>query len=160
MRIVVLAVGRLKSGPETDLVARYMKRAEAAGRGLGITGLDLVEIPESRAGSSSDRAAAESAALLSKLPAGARLVVLDETGKARASEDLAQYLREAADSGEKDLAFAIGGPDGHGEEIRRRADLLVSFGRATWPHQLVRAMLLEQIYRATTILSGHPYHRA
>ncbi len=160
MRVTVLAVGRLKSGPETDLVARYTKRADAAGRGVGVTGLDLVELPEARGQTAAERCRAEADQLLAKLPDGAFLVLLDEHGRDLSSDALAERMRDLADSGRKDLVFAIGGPDGHGEAMRARADLVLSFGKATWPHQLVRAMLVEQIYRAVTILAGHPYHRA
>ncbi|ESR25330.1 23S rRNA (pseudouridine(1915)-N(3))-methyltransferase RlmH [Lutibaculum baratangense] len=160
MRITILAVGRLKSGPESDLVARYHKRAEATGRSLGLTAVQVKEIAEARAPSADERRRAEAQQLLARLPDGAHLVLLDEAGEDTGSEALADQLRALADAGRKDLAFAIGGPDGHGGDLRARANGTLRFGRATWPHQLVRVMLMEQIYRAMTILSGHPYHRA
>jgi 23S rRNA (pseudouridine1915-N3)-methyltransferase len=158
MRWTVLAVGRLKAGPERDLVERYRERLDAAGRTGGLTGLDLVEIPESRARRDADRRAEEAAALLARAPSGA-LVAFDERGRSPASEAFAATLGAWRDAGRGATAFLIGGPDGLDESVRRRADLVVSFGALTLPHQIVRALVLEQLYRAVTILTGHPYHR-
>jgi 23S rRNA (pseudouridine1915-N3)-methyltransferase len=94
------------------------------------------------------------------LQAGSALVLLDERGKNFSSEEFAGRLGLFRDGGRKALVVAIGGPDGHDQSLRDQADLVVSFGELTWPHQLVRVMLGEQLYRAATILSGHPYHRA
>ena len=88
------------------------------------------------------------------------LVLLDETGKSLASETLADTIAKKRDDGARHMVFAIGGADGHDESLKSRADLVLSFGAATWPHQMVRIMLAEQLYRCVTILSGHPYHRA
>ena len=93
------------------------------------------------------------------LPAGSVTVVLDERGKAISSADLAKKLEAWRDGGKREVRFLIGAADGHGEEQRRNADLLLSFGSATWPHLLVRSMLAEQLFRATSILANHPYHR-
>jgi len=93
------------------------------------------------------------------LPAGGVTIVLDERGKAISSADLAKKLEAWRDGGKREARFLIGAADGHGEEQRRSADLLLSFGSATWPHLLVRAMLAEQLFRATSILANHPYHR-
>lgn len=158
MRVTLAAVGRLKAGPETDLARRYRERAEKAGRALGIRDLDIVEIRESRAADADRRITEESIALATVIPAGSAIVVLDSHGDSLDSATFARELAMWRDGGQ-DVAFVIGGPDGLAESIRARAKLRLAFGAATWPHQLVRVMLLEQIYRAVTILSGHPYHR-
>ena len=159
MRITVLAVGRVKDGPERELIARYVERAKATGRSLGLSGPDVIELPESRAARAEDRKAEEARALAEK-SAGAALVVLDERARSMSSDDFAAFVRTRRDGGTRGLAFAIGGADGLDPELRGRADLALSFGAMTLPHQLVRILAAEQIYRAMTILSGHPYHRA
>ncbi|SHF54561.1 23S rRNA (pseudouridine1915-N3)-methyltransferase [Kaistia soli DSM 19436] len=158
MQITIVAVGRLKAGPERLLVERYLERAGQTGRGLGLT-FAVREFPESRAGRADERMAQEATALIGALPEGARLVALDERGDTVSSDGFAQRIGSLRDSGVRDIVFAIGGADGHGEALRRRADQRLAFGAMTWPHQIVRLLLAEQIYRATTILSGHPYHR-
>lgn len=160
MKLVLGAVGRLKAGPERDLAARYIERAQAASRPLGLAGPDVREFDESRARRAEDRKVEEAKALLSGSPAGAFIVALDERGSSISSERFASAMAKARDQGAPAFALLIGGPDGLDEEIRRRAGLVVAFGAMTWPHQLVRVMAAEQIYRAITILSGHPYHRA
>lgn len=157
MRLQVLAVGRLKAGPERDLVARYRGRIEAMARASGISSCELSEIPEGRERQAPDRQASEAGALLARTGQAA-LVAFDERGKSLSSEEFAGRLGAWRDAGTA-LAFAIGGADGLHTEIRDRAELVLSFGRLTLPHQLVRILVLEQIYRALTILSGHPYHR-
>ena len=159
MRLAILAVGRLKSGPERDLVERYRQRIDAIGRGLGVAGLDVVEIPESRARREDDRRDEEAAALLERA-ASATLVVFDERGQSPTSEAFADRIRGWRDDGRPALACLIGGADGLAPRIRQRAHLVVSFGTLTLPHQIVRALVAEQLYRALTILAGHPYHRA
>ena len=157
MRWLLLAVGRLKSGPERELVERYRARADSLGRSSGFGALEIVELPEARARSASERVAAEAAALLARAE-GMRLVVFDERARSLSSLDFAERLggwRDGADA----VAFVIGGPDGLDDSVRLRADLLVSFGQLTLPHQLVRVLVAEQVYRALTILAGHPYHR-
>lgn len=160
MRVRIVAVGRIKAGPERDLVERYLDRAAKSGRTLGFTRLDCREYAESRAARSDDRRAEEAAAILADLEPGAVVVVLDETGRGLSSEDFARWIGARRDAGAGDLVLAIGGPDGHGPSLKARADLTLAFGAMTWPHQMVRLMLAEQVYRAITILSGHPYHRA
>lgn len=160
MRIVIACIGRMKAGAERELVTRYLERARAGGRSLGLAGFDIAEFPESAARRAEDRMAEEAAAILSAIPAGARLGLLDPRGRNVSSEDFSARLRTEADSGSTAMAFVIGGPDGLAASLREKADLLLSYGSATFPHQLVRVMLAEQLYRATTILSGHPYHRA
>lgn len=159
MRLIVVAVGRLKAGPERELVERYRQRIDAIGRSLGVTGLDLIELPESRARREDDRRAEEGAALLARAGAAA-LMVFDERGKSLTSEAFAQRVGAWRDGGRPALACLIGGPDGLDPGVRTRADLVLSFGALTLPHQIVRALVAEQLYRALTILSGHPYHRA
>jgi 23S rRNA (pseudouridine1915-N3)-methyltransferase len=158
MRITLAAVGRLKAGPDRALVERYVERAGQAGRSLGLT-MAVREFPESRAGRGEDRMVQEGAALIAALPDGARLVVLDERGPTQTSQEFAKRLGAWRDQGQRDLVFAIGGADGHGAALKSRADETLAFGQMTWPHQIVRLLLAEQIYRAMTILSGHPYHR-
>lgn len=160
MRIVVHAVGRMKAGPERELSARYFERFARSGPPLGLDFGGVKEIAESRA-ASADRRKAEEAEPLSRMAGdGALLVLLDETGKSLSSEDFASRLAAFRDEGRRDLVLAIGGPDGHDPALRSEAGLLLSLGRMTWPHQVARILLAEQLYRACTILSGHPYHRA
>jgi 23S rRNA (pseudouridine1915-N3)-methyltransferase len=158
LRVVIAAIGRMKQGPERELVSRYLERARAAGKPLALTGFDVVESAESRAGSAVARKDEEARQLLSALPDGVR-VVLDEHGKSISSQAFAAQLGRWRDDGRPAASFVIGGADGHGRELLGSADLTLSFSPLTWPHQLVRIMLCEQLYRATTILSGHPYHR-
>jgi 23S rRNA (pseudouridine1915-N3)-methyltransferase len=159
LRLSVLAVGRLKSGPERELVERYRQRIESMGRGLGFAGLDIVELPESRARRDDDRRAEEASGLLEKAGSSV-LVVFDERGKSLSSEALAERIGRWRDEGRASLACIVGGPDGLDPGLRQRADLVVSFGALTMPHQIVRALVAEQLYRALTIIAGHPYHRA
>ena len=139
MRLHVIALGKIGNSPEADLVERYRKR-------IGWP-LVLSELPE-RGGKVSSK--------LSPY----RTVLLDERGKSFSSKELAALLGRWRDGGVREARFLIGAADGHAEIERDDADLLLAFGPATWPHLLVRAMLLEQLYRATSILAGHPYHRA
>lgn len=159
MRLSLLAVGRLKSGPERELVERYRQRIEGLCRNLGLAGLDMVELPESRARREDDRRAEEAAALLEKAGPSV-LIAFDERGKSPTSEAFAERVRQWRDEGRAGMACIIGGPDGLDPKIRQRSDLVVSFGALTMPHQIVRALVAEQIYRALTIIAGHPYHRA
>lgn len=160
MRIAIAAVGRLKAGPETELCRRYLDRARKTGSGLGLRGFDVHEVPEGVGATATLRQKAEGEALLSHLPARAETIVLDERGDLLDSAEFAAHLRKRADSGIQDLAILIGGPDGLGQAVRQGASRVIAFGRMTWPHQIVRILLAEQLYRATTLLAGHPYHRA
>ena len=159
MRIVVAAVGRMKDGPERELAARYAERAVKTGRAIALGPLDIREIAESRARRPEDRKREEADALEALLVPGAPLIALDETGKSIPSSDFAAQLARWRDDGAPAAQFVIGGADGLDADLVKRAALVLGFGRQTWPHQLVRALLCEQIYRAATILSGHPYHR-
>lgn len=158
MRIALAAIGRMKAGPERELVARYLDRAVASGKPLALSHFDTIELAESRAGSASARKAEEAKALRAALPQGI-LVTLDERGKAMTSEAFAALLLRWRDEGRPAASFVIGGADGLDPDFARSADMMLSFSPMVWPHQLVRIMLAEQLYRATTILSGHPYHR-
>lgn len=158
MKVTVIAVGRLKSGPERELLERYADRVARAGRQLGLT-LDIREIVESNARNPQTRKEEEAGLILAALPSGATLVALDEHGKALDSRAFADRLAAWRDGGVRDLGVAIGGADGLGDAVLARAALRLAFGAMTWPHQIVRILLAEQLYRAVTILSGHPYHR-
>ncbi len=158
MRVTLLAVGRLKPGPERELCARYAERFTQLGRGIA---LDLAsrELDESPAKRAEDRKAEEERAIAALLPQDAVLIVCDERGRQIGSRDFAARLSGWRDAGRREVAAVIGGPDGLAEPLRGRAELLLAFGAMTMPHQLVRVLLLEQLYRAAAILSGHPYHR-
>jgi 23S rRNA (pseudouridine1915-N3)-methyltransferase len=157
MRITIAAVGRMKAGPERELVARYLDRATGGGKPLALTGFDVIELSESRASSSASRKTDEAKALRAALPDGI-VVMLDERGKAIGSEAFANQIGRWRDDGRPAASF-IGGADGIDPDFVKSADLVLSFSPMVWPHQLVRIMLAEQLYRTTTILSGHPYHR-
>jgi 23S rRNA (pseudouridine1915-N3)-methyltransferase len=159
MRIALLCVGRLKAGPERELFDRYFKRLGESARGVGIAGVDLREIDESRARRPEDRREEEAAVLLGAAPPGAMLVALDERGASPSSAEWAAEIGRARDASRPLYAVLVGGPDGLSESLRAKADRVVSFGAMTWPHQLVRVMACEQLYRVMTILSRHPYHR-
>jgi len=160
MRIVVAAIGRLKRGPETELSERYVKRATQSGRSLGLRPIDVIEIRESRAAEADKRMIEESIALANIIPPGAAVVLLDSRGDSLDSATLTARLADWRAQDRPATVFVIGGPDGLAASLAEKADLKLAFGAATWPHQLVRVMLLEQVYRATTMLAGHPYHRA
>ncbi len=160
MRLLLAAVGRLKDGAEREMFDRYAARIDGAGRPLAIGPLQVIEIAESRAAQAPARAAEEAARLLKVAAAADTKVVLDAAGKGMSSEAFAKYLAARRDGGARSLAFLIGGPDGHGPDALAGADLKLSLGPMTLPHQLVRIVLAEQLYRAATILAGHPYHRA
>jgi 23S rRNA (pseudouridine1915-N3)-methyltransferase len=159
MRLIVIAVGRMKQGPERELAERYRKRFDEIGRKLGFRGLDIREIPESRAREAQARIAEEAAAISALVPENSVLVTLDERGDNVDSVGLARHLGRFRDQSLANTVFVIGGADGLSPDLRAKQKLGLAFGTATWPHQLVRVMLLEQLYRAATILAGHPYHR-
>ena len=160
MRLLVVSIGRLKQGPERELAERYRERFEDIGRRLGFRGLEIHEISESRARDAATRIAEEAAAISAAIPEKSVLVALDERGKSIDSVTFARELGRWRDEGIATTIFTIGGADGLSPDLQRRATLRIAFGSATWPHQMVRVMLFEQIYRAATILAGHPYHRA
>ena len=159
MRVGIVAIGRMKQGPERELVARYLERAIGVGKSLGLTSFAVSEINESRAASAAARKTEEAKAIAAQLPDSSLVVALDERGKTLGSDDFARRVGRWRDDGKAALNFVIGGADGLDPAFVGKADLTLSFSPLTWPHQLVRIMLCEQLYRATTILSGHPYHR-
>jgi 23S rRNA (pseudouridine1915-N3)-methyltransferase len=160
MRLSIVAVGRLKDGPERELYLKYAKRIDDTGRSVALGPLALAELPEARQASATQRRADEAARLLEQASGADLLVVLDGGGKAFGSDAFARWLAARRDEGSRHAAFLIGGPDGHGESTLARAQLKLSLGAMTLPHGLARIILAEQLYRAATILSGHPYHRA
>jgi 23S rRNA (pseudouridine1915-N3)-methyltransferase len=150
LRILVAAVGRAKAGPHRDLEELYRERLAAP--------LTIVEVEERRKLPTPDRRAREGELLIARVPPRATVVALDERGKSLASADFATLFATWQRQG-TDLVFLIGGADGHADAVRERADFVLSLGPMTWPHLLVRALLLEQLYRTQQILAGHPYHR-
>jgi 23S rRNA (pseudouridine1915-N3)-methyltransferase len=159
MKLHILAVGRLKAGPELALFDDYLKRAHGLGRSCGVTEIGSRDFAESKLPDAKTRMAAEAALLARAMPDPCFRVVLDERGRALSSDDFAICLKRHLDQGTASVVFLIGGPDGHAPETRQKAGLILSFGPMTWPHRLARVMLAEQIYRAVTILVKHPYHR-
>ncbi len=151
MRLVIAAVGKLKAGPMRALYNDYAGRLPWP--------VTLKEIANRTDKTAAERMRREGKALLAAVPDGAALIVLDSRGNALASEAFTERVRVFRDSGTANLAFAIGGADGLDDAVRRRAALALAFGPQTWPHFLVRVMLAEQLYRAATLLAGHPYHR-
>ena len=138
MLLHIVARGRIGRSPEAELVDRYLKRVSWPTK--------VSELPDV-------------GGRMPELAPGARLVALDETGRDLPSRELAAILGRWRDDGVREVRFLIGAADGHEEETRARADLLLAFGKATWPHMMARAMLAEQLWRASSILAGHPYHR-
>ena len=155
MRILIAAVGRLRGGPEVELASDYVQRAAVAGRNLGFKGVDIVEAEAKPNGDQR----AEASALFRATPDDARKILLDERGAEWTSRQLAEKLGRWRDDGLGHALFWIGGADGVSQSVKDQADEKLAFGRQTWPHRLVRAMIAEQIYRAVTILGAQPYHR-
>jgi len=160
MKITVHAVGRMKAGPEKQLADRYFERFAKSGPPVGLEFSGVIEIAEGRAQTANERRREEGQRLQTQLQQGTAMILLDERGKNFSSEDFAGRIGLLRDGGRKALVIAIGGADGHEQSLRDQAELMLSFGALTWPHQLVRVMLGEQLYRAATILAGHPYHRS
>jgi 23S rRNA (pseudouridine1915-N3)-methyltransferase len=153
--VIVAAIGKAKACPEQSLAEDYAARASTLGRGMGLSAFDLLDIPVKAVG---DRSR-EAEALLKAAPTGSVRVLLDERGADPGSAGLAQKLARWRDEGRPALTIWIGGADGADPALRAAADETWAFGRWTWPHRLVKAMIFEQLYRAVTILSGTPYHR-
>lgn len=152
MRLWLAAIGRAKAGPERELYDQYAKRLS--------TPLTLWEGEEKRPLPVADRKLSEAKMLLAAVPPKATIVALDERGRTLTSEAFAEKMGWWRDAGTGDLAFLIGGADGHDDMVRNRADFMLSLGSMTWPHLLVRTLIAEQLWRAQSILAGHPYHRA
>lgn len=151
MRITLLAIGRMKAGAAQDLFELYRQRLRWP--------MTVKEVEERRALPAETLKQQEGALLLDALPKGARVVALDETGRQMTSRDFAALLGRWQDEGTQDAAFLVGGADGLSQQTLRAADVILSLGRMTWPHMLVRGLLAEQLFRAESILAGHPYHR-
>ena len=160
MRLLIAAVGRLKQGPERDLFRHYLGRTEAVGSKLGLAPVTVIEVPESRGPTPAARTAAEAMVMLGKVPHTHKLVCLDREGEQLGSGEFAQAISKFRDHGAPGLAFLVGGAEGLAPEVLARADLKLSLGPMTLPHGLARVVLAEQLYRAATIIAGHPYHRA
>lgn len=160
MRLTIAAIGRMKAGPERELADRYLDRLKKTGGALGLDYAGLVEFPESRLSTTSERTRDEAARLTAPLAETSVRIVLDERGRTLSSEEFAGALADFRDAGRRDAAVLIGGPDGHDKALRSSADLTLSLGRLTYPHQIARILIAEQLYRAATILAGHPYHRS
>ena len=163
MRLSIRAIGRLRRGPEADLVEAYAGRIRAIGPRIGYTAFDIDEYESPKSNDAVRRQAREGDWLRRKSgrhPAGETFtVVLDEKGRQLTSADFARQLESWRDAGVGRVAFLIGGADGHAPETIAAAGLRLSLGAMTWPHMLARAMTCEQIYRALCIVAGHPYHR-
>ncbi|WP_273144678.1 23S rRNA (pseudouridine(1915)-N(3))-methyltransferase RlmH [Oceanicaulis alexandrii] len=155
MRVEIRAIGRIKAGPERELMDQYLDRANGVGRSVSLGPVCERELDPRTL---KDKAA-ETQALIADMPASALIFALDETGKPMSSLDFARVVETARDDGARDLVFLIGGADGHDRSALPHGARMLSFGKATWPHKLVRVMLAEQIYRAASVLAGAPYHR-
>lgn len=159
MRITIATIGRLKSGSERELADRYLERFTQLARGLNFASPRIMEFAESQLRRADERKLEEEKFLNSSIDEKTFVIALDERGKQLTSSEFAQLLVKHRDAGRTDMAVLIGGADGFAPNIRSRADLVLSFGAMTMPHQLVRILMMEQLYRAATILSNHPYHR-
>lgn len=160
MKLTIAAIGRLKDGAERELMERYVGRCAPAGRSMGFGPLAVVEFAESRRSDVAERKNEEAARLLAATAGSSRRIVLDERGRLLSSTAFADLLAAWRDAGDAGVAFLIGGPDGHGGDALASATDRLSLGPMTLPHGLARVILAEQIYRAITILAGHPYHRS
>ena len=156
MRVHIVAVGRLRAGPERDLIDDYLTRFDRTGRALALGPANVIEVEDKK----NAGMGAEAALLEKAIPNGALICIMDERGKVMTSPDFADQLGGWRDQGRQDIAFVIGGADGLDPAFRAKADAALSFGKMVWPHMLVRVMLSEQLYRAASNLYGSPYHRA
>jgi 23S rRNA (pseudouridine1915-N3)-methyltransferase len=160
VRLWIYAIGHMRGTPEGMLCDDFIDRAFKTGRNMGFTAVAIEELPVSKHRDVAARMKDEGERLAARLPDGAHVILLDARGKGMTSEDFAEMLGSLRDVGTRDMAFVIGGPDGLGPLPGKKAGRSLAFGPQTWPHLLARALLSEQIYRAITILAGHPYHRA
>lgn len=159
MQLIIAAVGKLRAGPERELYEHYAGRIGGVGKLAKLGPLTEIVVSESRKGDANQRRGEEARTLLSKIPDSAEVVLLEEKGKALSSPQFASLIGKLRDSGASAVVLALGGADGHGSELRHRATRTFSLGAITLPHGLARVVLAEQLYRAATILAGHPYHR-
>jgi 23S rRNA (pseudouridine1915-N3)-methyltransferase len=160
MRLLIFAVGVARGSDEASLTEEYCNRAGAMGKRLGFSSVGIEEVQVSKKRDAALRMEEEGKRLVGRIPPQAHIILLDAKGKGMTSEDFAEMLGVMRDAGARDLAFVIGGPDGLDLGRKVKPGRSLAFGPQTWPHLLVRAMLSEQVYRAITILAGHPYHRA
>jgi 23S rRNA (pseudouridine1915-N3)-methyltransferase len=160
VRLLVLAVGHARGTSEAALTDDFITRAQNIGRGMGFPAIAVEELSVSKARDTPTRMKDEAERLAARVPEGAHVILLDAKGKGMTSEDFAEMIGALRDAGTKNLVFVIGGPDGLGTLQKIRPGRSLAFGPQTWPHLMARAMLSEQLYRALTILAGHPYHRA
>jgi 23S rRNA (pseudouridine1915-N3)-methyltransferase len=159
VKLKVLTIGRMKKGPEAELIADYKARFDGAAPGLGFGKIEIQELELKKRVAGKERKRLEGELLLSEIISGALVIALDERGKSLRSRAFATLLADKRDEGVPELVLIIGGADGLSEAVRDRASQLLSFSPMTWPHMLVRVMVLEQLYRGASILAGHPYHR-
>ncbi|VAV86658.1 LSU m3Psi1915 methyltransferase RlmH [hydrothermal vent metagenome] len=155
MILSLLVCGKCKPGPETDLLRDYLSRAKKAGRSLGVSDVLCREISP-KTGTSNQQIGALA---LRASSADTRRIVLDETGKQMTSQQLAKTLNQWREQGVAEICLLVGPADGWSADVRRQADIMLGFGKLTWPHKLAQIMAAEQIYRAISILVGSPYHR-
>ncbi|MBP0617977.1 23S rRNA (pseudouridine(1915)-N(3))-methyltransferase RlmH [Jiella mangrovi] len=160
MKLTIAVVGRMKKGPDQALVERYLDRLSKSGGQVAFDLRGVRETVESRLQTVAARRKDEAARLAGSVGADCVRIVFDERGENLSSEQFAAFLGRLRDEGRAEAGFFLGGPDGHDPDFLASAEKAVSFGRMTFPHQIARLMLAEQLYRAVTILSGHPYHRA
>ena len=155
MKLQISSIGRWSNGPEKGVYDHYAARIDKSGKAVGLGPLVLKEITFKNQASRD----LEAEALLDSVAPDSYVLALDETGKTASSKAITGLIADQRDSGRSHFSVLIGGADGHGPAIKQRADRLLSLGAMTWPHLLVRGLMAEQLYRAITILSGHPYHR-
>ncbi len=160
MKLHLVCIGKLKSSAEKTIAADYVARINQLARSAGLKGLHIHEWPESQRESAAQRMKDEATVLAKSTPPGAVTIVFDERGKSLTSESFAGLLRKYTDASQADLVFLVGGPDGHAATTRENANHVIALGTMTWPHRLARIMILEQLYRAVTIMLNHPYHRS
>ncbi len=155
MRVRIVAMGRLRQGPELTLINDYLDRFAKTGRSLSLGPAEVIEVDDRKGGGKST----EGAALIKAIGNDDYVIALDERGKIKSSPEFAKDLADIRDQGHQTLSFVIGGADGLDQTVLNRAHTKLSFGMMVWPHMLVRVMMSEQLYRAASILSGGPYHR-
>ena len=157
MRLIISAIGLLKKGPESELVADYLKGLRWQAKQIGISQIDILQAKERTGGD--DKKNLEAELLISQIPSDRKLIALDEHGRHITSRELANLIQKNLDQGVQNLCFIIGGADGLSETVLELAEDKICLGKMTWPHQLVRVMLIEQLWRCVSILTNHPYHR-
>ena len=158
MKLKVISIGQLKNNPILEIQKDYESRILNLSKSVGIKSIEIKELPISKKSSIKERQKEEEKIISQHIKQDNLNVFLDGKGENINSVDISQIISESSFNG-KDLVFFIGGPDGFDEKIIKVANKIISFGRVTWPHKLIRIMLLEQLYRGITILNNHPYHR-